>query len=103
MLSCSKFECLWDEDEDEEKEGKKGCGPRYVSLFGAEHALFSVCHVLPDYDHLPRQARDGLKKMNARAVSTGHKIDLLEVKERAKDTATQAAAGDSLLSFLVLS
>lgn len=39
--ACSKFECLWDDEDD------KGCGPRYVSLFG-------------------------------------HKIDLLEVKERSK-------------------
>ncbi len=39
--ACGKFECLWDDEDD------KGCGPRYVSLFG-------------------------------------HKIDLLEVKERSK-------------------
>jgi hypothetical protein len=63
-------------------------------------SLFSVCHVLLDHDHLPRQARDDHPgNVNARAVSAGHKIDLLEVKERAKDTATQAAAGDCCIHF----
>lgn len=41
--ACGNFECLWDDD------SGKGCGPRFVSLFG-------------------------------------HKIDLLEVKERQKDS-----------------
>ena len=46
--SCGNFECLWDDEDG------KGCGPRFVSLFG-------------------------------------HKIDLLEVKERSKQKATDSA------------
>ena len=34
--ACGKFECLWDD------EGEKGCGPRYVSLFGHKIDLAEV-------------------------------------------------------------